>query len=164
MDEVRERDTTPPPSKDRRWDIDERGAGIAEASHLAPRIGELERVAREPRWIAEQPDAHLWPHIERAVGEAGSPWTAVDYAIDENGTFVVDLVYEPVDRDRARALRHADALRLLGFVIESATYIEIEERRDDDMLVLDVVTGVLDDQTPFRSHGHTIRFRVSIGR
>jgi hypothetical protein len=57
----------------------------------------------------------------------------------------------------------ADVLRLLGMVIEGATYIEIKQRDADDSLVVDVVTGLLDDQTPFRSHGHTLRVSATLG-
>ena len=163
MDDVRERESTPPPSKDRRWDTDERGEGVADAARLAPRIGELERLAREPRWISEEPDHHLWPHVERVISAPGSPWTTSGQSIDSDGTLVIDLVHTPVDGARARALRQAEVLKLLGFVIEGTTYIEIEERKDDK-LVVDVVTGVRDDQTAFKTHGHSIRFRVTTKR
>jgi hypothetical protein len=55
---------------------------------------------------------------------------------------------------------HGDVFRLLGLVLEGASFVEVDQRRSDDALVVDVVTGLLEDQTPFRSHGHTIRFRV----
>ncbi len=54
-------------------------------------------------------------------------------------------------------------LRLLGTVIECATYIEIKHRDTDDSLLVDLVTGLLDDQTPFRTHGHTIRVSATSG-
>jgi hypothetical protein len=38
--------------------------------------------------------------------------------------------------------------------------VEVDQSGSEDALVVDAVTGLLDDQTPFRSHGHTIRFRV----
>ena len=38
--------------------------------------------------------------------------------------------------------------------------MEVDQNGSEDALVLDVVTGLLEDQTPFRGHGHTIRFRV----
>ena len=156
----RERDTIPPPSKDRRWDIDERGVGIADARAIAPRIAALREVAEQPGWVAEEPDAHLWPHFERAIAAPGSPWRSAEHAIDADGRLVVELVHEPVDAECRRAALQGQVMRLLGLVIEGATYIEAAAWAADDVLVLDVVTGMLDDQTPFKSHGHTLRLRV----
>jgi hypothetical protein len=162
VDGIREPDTIPPPSKDRRWDIDERGDGVADAAAESARIERLRAHAERPLWIAEQPDVHLWPHLERAIAEPGSPWTDVAWSIDGDGRMVVDLVHPPVEGDRRRAELQAELLKLLGFVVESSTYLEIEQRNDDDTLVVDVVTGVLDDQSPFKAHGHTLRFRVTL--
>ncbi len=156
----READTIPPPSKERRWDIDERGVGIADAGAFAPRIAALRDVAEEPSWVAEEPDAHLWPHIERAIAATGSPWRSAEHSIDGDGRLVVELVLEPVDADRRRAALQSEVMRLLGLVIEGATYIEVEAWSPDDVLAVDVVTGMLEDQTPFKGHGHTLRFRA----
>jgi hypothetical protein len=156
----RDQETIPPPSKERRWDIDTRGVGVADARTLAPRIAGLLEVAEQPNWVTEEPDAHLWPHIERDVTAAGSTWRAAHHAIDHDGRLVVDLVHEPVDGDRGRAVLQADVLRLLGLVIEGATFVVIEEHRDSGEVILDVVTGMLDDQTAFKGHGHTLRFRA----
>ena len=156
-----ESDTIPPPSRDRRWDVDERGDGIGDARDLAGRVDELRSHAERRRWIAEEPEVHLWPHIERAIKAPGSRWTDAEYTIDAEGRLIVDLVHAPVGGDRARAGLQADVLALLGHVVEGATFVEIEERRADERLVVDVVTGMLDDQTPFKAHGHTLRLRVS---
>jgi hypothetical protein len=121
----RERDTIPPPSKERRWDVDERGVGIADARAVAPRIAALRDVAEQPGWVAEEPDAHLWPHIERAVAAPGSPWRSSEHSIDGDGRLIVELVHEPVDADRRRAALQSEVMRLLGLVIEGATYIEV---------------------------------------
>ena len=150
-----------PRSKERRWDIDERGEGVAEASADAGRIDALRAHAERKGWVAEEPDLHLWPHIERAVAMNGSPWTGAHWSTDPGGRLVIELRHTRVEGDRLRADLRADVLRLLGYVIESSTYIEIDERTADDVLVVDVVTGDLDDQTLFRSHGHTIRFLVT---
>lgn len=153
-----------PPSKERRWDTDERGRGVAHARRLAPRIGELQQAADQPDWIAEEPKAHLWPHLVRAIEADGSPWTYGRHRIDADGTLAVDLVHRaPLDDEQARAELTADVLRLIGRVIEGSTYIEFERRPSDGEVVVDLVTGMLDDQTPFKGHGHTIRFRARIG-
>lgn len=156
-----EREPTPPPSKERRWDIDERGEGVADAAAAAGRIDELRAHAERPGWVTEEPEAHLRPHLDRAINAGGSPWLGAGHSIDPDGRFVVDLVHAPVAENRARAAVQADVLHLVGLIAESATFIEIEERLRDGRLVVDVVTGVLDDQSPFKAHGHTIRFRVT---
>ena len=161
MSDSRARDTIPPPSKDRRWDIDESGDGAADATALAARIEELRAHAVRPMWVAEEPDVHLWPHLERAIRAADPPWTGADWSIDDEGRLVVDLVRAQVEGDRQRAALQVDVLKLLGSVVEGATYIEIVGRPEEDVLVADVVTGVLDDQSPFKAHGHTLRIRVT---
>ena len=98
-----------------------------------------------------------------AIQEQGSPWVSAAHSVDVDGRLIVDLVHAPVAGDLARAGLQADALRLVGLVIEGATFVEIEERGLDDTLVMDIVTGMLDDQTPFKAHGHTLRFRVATG-
>ena len=161
VDVERERGSIPPPSKERRWDIDERGEGVADAVAEALRIDDLRGHAERPGWVTEEPEAHLWPHLERAIQEPGSPWVSAAHSVDVDGRLIVDLVHAPVEGDRARAVLQADVLRLVGLVIEGATFVEIEERGLDDTLVMDIVTGMLDDQTPFKAHGHTLRFRVT---
>lgn len=162
MSDHAERNEIPSPSKDRRWDVDERGDGTADATAYSARIEQLRAHAERSLWVAEQPDVHLWPHLERAIAAPGSPWAGVDWSIDRDGRLIVDLVHPPVEGDRGRAALQAEVLKLLGYVIESSTYVQIEERRDEEALVFDVVTGVLDDQSPFKAHGHVVRFRVSI--
>jgi hypothetical protein len=158
------RASIPPPSKERRWDIDERGEGVGDAGAEARRIDDLRAHAERPGWVTEEPEAHLWPHLERAIQEAGSPWVSADYSVDVDGRLIVDLVHAPVDGDPAPAGLQADALRLVGLIIEGATFVELEERGFDDTVVIDIVTGMLDDQTPFKAHGHTLRLRVTTGR
>jgi hypothetical protein len=162
VDEDREHGS-PPPSEQRRWDTDERGRGVADARPLAPRVGELQRAAEAADWVAEQPDAHLWPHLEQAIEAPGSNWASASYAIDDDGMLVVDLVHVPVEAERTRGELLADVMRLLGTVIEGATFIEVAGRRSDDSVEVDVVTGMLEDQTPFLGHGHTIRLRARVG-
>jgi hypothetical protein len=163
VDVERERASIPPPSKERRWDIDERGEGVADAGAEARRIDDLRGHAERLGWVTEEPEAHLWPHLERAIEEPGSPWVSAAHSVDVDGRLIVDLVHAPDAGDLARAGLQADALRLVGLVIEGATFVEIEERGLDDTLVMDIVTGMLDDQTPFKAHGHTLRFRVATG-
>jgi hypothetical protein len=163
MTSDREATPVPPPSKDRRWDIDERGRGIADARRLVPRIEGLARAADTTDWIAEQPEMHLWPHLQRAIEAAGSPWISGSFSVDADGTLVVELVHRPVDDDGARAALQVDTMALIGMVIEGSSYVGFEQRRADGTLGVDVVTGMLEDETPFRGHGHTMRVRARLG-
>jgi hypothetical protein len=163
MTDQEERTLIAPPFKDRRWDADGRGEGVADARLLAPRLEALLQAAEQPLWVTEEPDTHLWPQIRRAVEQEGSGWTSGEYAIGQDGGLVIDLVHMALERDQRRAVLQADVLRLLGMVIEGATYIEIQQRDTDDSLIVDVVTGLLDDQTPFKTHGHTLRLRATLG-
>ena len=163
MTDEQERTLIPPPFKDRRWDIDVRGEGVADAQLLAPRLGALQQAAEQPLWVTEEPDAHLWPHIRHAIEQEGSGWISGEYAIDHDGRLVLDLVHAPLDSEQWRAVLQVDVLRLLGTVIEGATYLEIQQRDMDNSLIVDVVTGLLDDQTPFKTHGHTLRVSATPG-
>jgi hypothetical protein len=59
----------------RRWDGDERGHGVTDGAALAPGVQRLLTATTQPDWVAEDPDAHLLPHLRRACGQPGSPWT-----------------------------------------------------------------------------------------
>ena len=55
----------------RRWDIDEIGHGIASGRAFTPDVQRLEAALELPDWIAEQPEAHLLPHIrQRRIGDS----------------------------------------------------------------------------------------------
>jgi hypothetical protein len=55
----------------RRWDEDERGIGIARGDAFAPGVERLLGTMRTDGWVAEQPEAHLLPHIRRWCEENG---------------------------------------------------------------------------------------------
>jgi hypothetical protein len=50
----------------KRWDTDDQFTGVADASQFAPAVEELAELARRPRWVAEDPELHLAPHLRRA--------------------------------------------------------------------------------------------------
>ena len=151
----------PTPGKDLRWDGDLRGDGVASAARLAERLGELRAAAQGPSWVAEDPELHLWPKLIKAVEAEGSAWTAVRHTVDQSGTLEVELRHASSPAGRMVSLRR-DVLALAGEVIEGASYIEINDDHAGGFTV-DIVTGMLDDQTPFRSHGHTLRFVITRG-
>jgi hypothetical protein len=149
----------PQPDPSRRWDIDERGIGIADAATFAPRVEALAAAARETGWVAEDPDLHLWPYLHLAINAAQSPWRLVRRRVDGDGTLVVEVGHEAVSGPGGRARVRGDAFALLGTLAEGATFIEESEAGQGTELT--VVTGALADQTGFRSHGHTLRLIVS---
>jgi hypothetical protein len=134
----------------RRWDIDERGHGVGDASRLVPEARALLERMDTPLWVTEDPDAHLLPHIAR-LGEL----EVVESRIDEDGTLVVDCRLAGA-WDASKATTAAFAA--LGTVAETGTFIE--KRQTAGLVELDVVTGVVPDDGPFATHGHTLLLRV----
>ena len=138
----------------RRWDIDERGHGIASGEIARPDLARLDAALAGPDWIAEEPDAHLLPHIRRACEVEGSGLEVVGWAI-EAAILVVRLRETEIERgskvDRRRRL-----LTVVGAFVEPSTFL----RFADDDRILDIATGVLDGDGPFRGHGHLVRLQV----
>lgn len=56
---------------DRRWDLDARGRGIGDGPRLVPGARELLDALARPDWVAEDPDAHLLPHLRRWCASHG---------------------------------------------------------------------------------------------
>jgi hypothetical protein len=154
------------PDKTRRWDTDERGRGVADATAILPRIEALAEHATRPDWVTEDATAHLWPHFERAIAAEGSPWRAAHHDVDGEGRLVIELEHVGAD-ERLRAEGRADAFALIGQVAEATTFVRVADpddgaaTADRSLVVIDVVTGMLDDETAFLSHGHTIRLRIT---
>jgi hypothetical protein len=154
MPEVPEARALPP-----RWDPDERGIGVGDAHAHLDRLDALRLAADQEGWVAEEPEAHLLPHIARHVG-AGAPWALQAAGTEPDGTFVVDLRWTgPAEADR-RTIRIA-AYALIGVIAEGIT--AIGESAEPSGPTFEVVTGMLADQTEFASHGHTLRLRVDTG-
>lgn len=118
---------------------------------------------RSPNWVAEQPEAHLLPHLQRAC--ASLPVELLDARTAPDGSFDVQL------RWSAEKLRVADVraavFSLIGSFAEESTYVR--QRRSEateqmrDMLLFEVVTGFTSGDGAFAAHGHTLRISVSAG-
>ena len=156
--------------RDRRWDADERGTGVADAIAELSRIAALREHASRSNWVAEEPEAHLWPHLERAIGAPGSPWRSASWTIDADGRFVVDLEYVRDEPDRPLAAVRAAAFALVGQIAETSSFVRVAEMAETNgaaspgsrpAVLVEVVTGLLDDETSFASHGHTLRLRIA---
>jgi hypothetical protein len=57
----------------RRWDTDTTGHGAGSAAQQVDAVEALIDAMRLPDWVAEEPEHHLLPHIERACAREGSP-------------------------------------------------------------------------------------------
>ena len=153
---------------ERRWDIDERGRGIGDGRRLVPGARELVDALELPDWVAEEPEAHLLPHLERACAAQGSPLELESAAALPDAAYEVRLRWRGREGD-ARSARAA-AFALIGVVAESATYVRQRREGDTDdidrpvagdELVFEVGTGMLDADTHFAGHGHALLLRVA---
>lgn len=107
----------------------------------------------EPDWVAEDPQAHLLPHIERVCAERG--W-AVTRAAVVDAVLEVDVSAPPTTVSSSREA----AFTLVATFAEASTHVV--ERSPDvgtDVEVF-VTTGMLEGDSVFAPHGHTVRIRV----
>ena len=139
-----------------RWDTDERGQGVGDASRLLPESRALLERMDTPHWVTEDADAHLLPHLRRMCERDDVPLELLDARIEEDGTLVADLRLEGKwDGWKASVA----AFAILGRIAEPGTFVE--KRESEARLELDVVTGVVSDEGRYGTHGHTLRLRVS---
>ena len=142
-------------SANRRWDTDTVGHGVADGTAFAPGVQRLLDALHLPRWVAEDPDAHLLPHLERICAARDSPLRLVA-AVFADGVYDVTLEWSRQDANLARL--RADMFSLVGVIAEGVTYVH--QQVTDDQISYELITGLLDGETHFRGHGHLVRFRV----
>lgn len=140
----------------RRWDIDERGHGVASGIELSPNVEELGDAMKGTGWVTEEPEAHLLPHLEAACSMPGSPWAISSWSIDD-AVLVIELTWGG-PWGTWDVLR-ADAFSFLGLVAEHTTHIR--QRTIEDRVEFEMATGTLTGETPFVPHGHLVRLRIS---
>ena len=141
----------------RRWDGDERGEGIGDAVAFVPGAEALVETMRQPSWVAESPELHLLPHIESACESL--PLRVVGSSVGDDASFDVELRWtgEPRRQADVRAAVYA----VLGGFAELSTYVRQSRGAEDGMVVFEVVTGILDGESRWSPHGHTLRLTVS---
>jgi hypothetical protein len=125
---------------------------VADARQFAGGARELVAAMETTDWVAEEPEAHLLPHIRRIC--AGSPLSLVQADVAEDGVLLVELRWEGGDESH-----WPEVWRVVGSFAESASYLH--QRRENGTDVFDVVTGMLAGETVFAPHGHTVRIRVT---
>jgi hypothetical protein len=116
---------------------------------------------RHPTWVAEQPEVHLLPHIER--GCKSLPLRLLGTSTATDGTF--ELRLESTQPDASIGEVRAAVFALLGCFSEVTTYVrqgrvDAREARGAPIR-FEIVTGFLDSDSAFAPHGHTVRVSVS---
>jgi hypothetical protein len=147
---------------DHRWDGDERGDGVADATRFSDGAAELIAAMQRPNWVAEEPEVHLLPHLEQACKPL--PLQILAARTMDDGSYEVQLRWTG-DEPGVGVIR-ASIFSLLGGIAEPCSYIR--QRRTEaregsgGSLTFDVVTGIV-DEAPFKPHGHTLRLSVVTG-
>jgi hypothetical protein len=146
-----------------RWDGDDRGRGIGDAEQLITGASELIAAFSEPTWVAEQPEAHLRPHVEQWCQQDGR-LALRGASIDDRHAYVLDLEWrgDPTGVGQARAA----VFSLIGSFAESATYVRQRRVRSHSdasaaRLWFEVGTGELAPDTRFHPHGHAVMIHVA---
>ena len=135
----------------RRWDVDERFVGVADAEFVAEDIRRLLKAAASRGWVTEDAEAHVGVHLKQVCDDPASPWHWVSGHQDPDGVFVVDLEHTSTGEwDSWR-----DAVALLAQVAESSFFVRRVEPG-----TYACVTGMLEGDGEFATHGHTVRLHV----
>ena len=141
---------------EKRWDTDERGYGVGDASRLTPGVAELTDAMTLPGWVAEEPELHLSPHL-RVWLEHHDEFTLDAVQVDEDGAYLMDLTWQGRLGDLA-GLRAA-VYSLIGSVAETASYVR--QRRGEGLITYEVATGIVGADAHFATHGHVLFLRIS---
>ena len=135
-----------------RWDTDTRGVGVASAAGYLPPVHRLVEHMTTDGWVTEDADAHLLPHLLEASAAESSPLRIAAHRLLEDGTLELDCTPATgrADLDRFRA-----AIELLAAVAETSFHV-----RRIGQTTIECVTGMLDGDGIFATHGHVIRIRL----
>jgi len=140
-----------------RWDIDERRIGVGHARAFQPTVDDLARFVDEDGWVAEEPEAHLLPHLERAAADT-KRLKIVATSTDDAGRFLVDFAWTGSGDPDPREVRIA-MYGLVGTIAEEITTIREPDRvRGAELEMLTGMSGT--GASPFATHGHTLRLRI----
>jgi hypothetical protein len=139
-----------------RWEGDERGRGVGDATRLTAGAAELTGAMAVPGWVAEEPEVHLSPHL-RAWLDHQDALTLEGARVDEDGAYVLDLTWQGRLGDM-RGLRAA-AYALIGQVAESASFVR--QRRGEGLVTYEVATGMVGEDIHFAPHGHVLFLHIS---
>jgi hypothetical protein len=135
-----------------RWEGDEVGAGVGDASAFAGPVEGLLDAMRHERWVTEDPELHLLPHIKR--GCDGLPLELRSASVAEDGCFDVELDWTG-ETSRVGEIRAA-VFTLVGTFAELSSFVRQLPRAGR----FEVVTGFVGEEGRFAPHGHTVRLTV----
>jgi hypothetical protein len=146
-----------------RWDGDDRGQGVGDATQLVSGASELIAAFRQPTWVAEQPELHLLPHIEAGCERERRLALTGAYTDGLDG-YVVDLEWHGETSSVGEA--RAAVFSLIGFFAESATYVRQRRVASDGdgsamKLQFEVGTGELEPDSRFDPHGHVVLINLA---
>ena len=141
----------------RRWDTDTRGRGIGDGRAVVADVRRLAEALELPDWVAEDPDAHLLPHLARGCSAPESRFTLRGAVFGPERVYDIELGWSgpPGRWDELRA----ELFALVGRICEFSTHVR--QRTVAGVPVFDVTTGTLDGDSEFARHGHVLRLRVS---
>ena len=144
-----------------RWDGDELGQGIGDATQLVSGASELIAAFREPGWVAEQPELHLLPHVEAWCQQDRR--LALTGAYSDGSAYVLNLEWRGETSGVGEA--RAAMFGLIGSFAESVTYVRQRRVASDGggaamKLQFEVGTGELAPDARFDPHGHVVLIKV----
>ena len=145
----------------RRWEDDERGHGIGDATQLLPGASELIAAFGQSDWVAEQPEIHLRPHVE-AWCQRDERLELIGDDTDDADAYILDLEWRGANRSVGEA--RAAVFSLIGAFAESATYVRQRRVNGDGptkKLRFEVGTGELGPDARFAPHGHLVVIDVA---
>jgi hypothetical protein len=146
-----------------RWDGDGRGSGVGDAARLVPGASQLVDAFNAPTWVAEEPEAHLLPHIE-AWCRIDSRLKLCSARVDGAAGYLVELEWRGPSEGVGQA--RAAVFSLIGAFAESATYVRQRRVMTDGekpagLLRFEVGTGELSPDSRFAPHGHVVVIDVA---
>ena len=146
-----------------RWEGDSRGRGIGDAAQLVPGANELVGAFTHPSWVAEEPELHLWPHVE-AWCQRDERLVLTDAFVDDRNAYVLDLQWCGASAGVGQA--RAAIFYLIGSFAESATYVRQRRVASDSSgsemkLQFEVGTGELTPDARYDPHRHVVVINVA---
>ena len=136
-----------------RWDIDTRGEGVGDGRGMAPGARHLADALETPLWVAEDPHLHLFPHLRRRCADAQFPLELEAADIEDDGTYVVRL--------RWSGERDGRAVKAAVFACSGRSRRRRHYVRTLDDGTYEVATGVLEGDSEYAPHGHTLVLHVA---
>jgi hypothetical protein len=136
-----------------RWDNDQGTIGTADARGAVAPVQRLVEACLRPGWVTEDPGTYIGLALRHQCETVDCPWRWVGEAQDEDGTYVVEVEHVPASDHQL----WEDAICLLAAIAEDSFHV-----RRVDRPTVECVTGTLDGDGKFASHGHAIRLRMNV--